>query len=219
MASVPDLRRPSASRLRVTAMWCIVVAVACAGVVGGATRLQHSRAVSPFVTHALGERTASAPLQRPMLADALQHVTEHGVEVSTHGQSIAVALDGARGPWTRHANGVERRLAYGRESIVLTNLSAEELVTVDHRLGTRTWRWRLDASLKPRLTVDGSVSLGTKARSRLAILPVAILDADGRNVTPSGLRWSLARSAGSTWLQLRLDDESLPLPYVIDPNI
>ena len=219
MASVPDLRQPSDSRLRVAVMWCIVVVVACVGVVGGATRLQRSTTASPFVTRALGEHTPTAPLQRPMLADALQHVTKHGVEVSTHGQSIAVALDGARGPWTRHANGVERRLPYGRESIVLTNLSAEELVTVDRRLGARTWRWRLDTSLNPKLRVDGSVSLDTKGRSRLAILPVAVLDAGGRNITPTGLRWSLARSAGSTWLQLRLDDAGLPLPYVIDPNI
>jgi len=212
MASVPDLRQHSASRLRVTAMWCIVVAVACAGVVGGATRLQHSSAGSPFVAHALGERTASAPLQRPMLADALQHVTDHGVEVSTHGQSIAVALDGAHGPWTRHANGVERRLPYGRESIVLTKQSAEELVTIDHELGPRTWRWRLDSSLMPRLRVDGSVALQTRGTSRLEILPVAILDAVGRNVTPQGVHWSLSRHGDTQWLELRLDDAMLPLP-------
>ena len=119
MASVPDLRQTSESRLRVTVIWCAVVAVACAGIVGGAARLERSTGESPFVTHALGESKPTAPLQRPMLADALQHVTKHGVEVSTHGQSIAVALDGAHGPWTRHANGVDRRLPYGRESTPL----------------------------------------------------------------------------------------------------
>src|SRR6185437_15303792 len=55
--------------------------------------------------------------------------------------------------------------------------------------------------------------------TRLAILPVAILDARGRNITPHGLHWTLARAHGATWLQLRFSDHSLPLPYVIDPNI
>ena len=49
------------------------------------------------------------------------------------------------------------------------------------------------------------------------ILPVAILDRDGRDVTPAGLRWSLDRQ-GSGWrLGLWLDDARLPVPYLIDP--
>jgi hypothetical protein len=200
---LPDLRR------------ILLVVVLCVGVVGGAGQLLPHHTSSPFVAHALGKRTPSAPLARPMDADALQRVTQHGMTVSTHGQSIAVALDGARGTWTRHANGVERMLPFGRESIVLTRLSTEELVTVERHLGTRTWRWRLDSSLAPALKADGSVALGT----RLAILPVAILDSTGRNITPRGLRWTLAHMHGATWLQLRLSDGSLPLPYVIDPNI
>jgi hypothetical protein len=200
---LPDLRR------------ILLLAVLCVGGVAGAEQLLPSHTASPFVAHALGTTTPSAPLARPMDADALQRVTQHGLTVSTHGQSVALALDGARGTWTRHANGVERTLPFGHESIVLTRLSTEELVTVERHLGTRTWQWRLDSSLAPTLKADGSVTLGT----RLAILPVAILDAAGRNITPHGLHWTLARAHGATWLQLRLSDRSLPLPYLIDPNI
>ncbi len=49
--------------------------------------------------------------------------------------------------------------------------------------------------------------------------PVAILDERGRDVTPEGLRWSVSRDSGGWLLELRLDDRSLPLPYVIDPAV
>ena len=62
---------------------------------------------------------------------------------------------------------------------------------------------------------DGSVAL----TPRLTILPVKIFAGDGRDVTPRGLRWSLATTRGGTWLQLRLADATLPTPYVIDPSI
>src|SRR5262249_51642947 len=47
------------------------------------------------------------------------------------------------------------------------------------------------------------------------ILPVAILDRSGHDVTPTTARWSVTHDG--KWLELRLDDAKLPVPYVIDP--
>jgi hypothetical protein len=85
-------------------------------------------------------------------------------------------------------------------------------LTVRERQGERVWRWRLEASARPRLTATGGVDAGA-----LSIRPVSILNAAGEPVTPSGLRWRLERGGGAWSLVLRLDDAGLPLPYVIDP--
>ena len=52
-----------------------------------------------------------------------------------------------------------------------------------------------------------------------SILPVQLLTQSGKDVTPAGLHWSLARHGGSHVLELRLDDAHLPLPYTIDPAV
>ena len=49
--------------------------------------------------------------------------------------------------------------------------------------------------------------------------PVRILDADGKDVFPEGLRWGLAEGSDGWILTLQLDDADLPLPYVIDPAV
>jgi hypothetical protein len=70
------------------------------------------------------------------------------------------------------------------------------------------------------LTGDGAVELAAGDRPGAAVIPApAILDAAGRPITPAGLGWSLRRGGSSWWLELRLDDRRLPLPYVIDPAI
>ena len=51
------------------------------------------------------------------------------------------------------------------------------------------------------------------------ILPVAIFDRSGKDVTPAGLRWSLRKAASGWLLELKLNDAKLPLPYVIDPGL
>src|SRR5439155_25792423 len=64
------------------------------------------------------------------------------------------------------------------------------------------------------------VAAPNAARRVLWLAPVRILDADGAAITPAGLRWVLQRAdARSWWLELRLDDRQLPLPYVIDPGV
>ena len=103
-----------------------------------------------------------------------------------------------------------RSTTFGREAITFGDNSVEQSLLVEQAQGTKTWTWDLHTKLSPRLLPDGSVRFG---RSPLSILPVAIFDADGNDVTPVGLRWSL----NGHKLQLRLDDASLPFPYVIDP--
>src|SRR5204862_4204292 len=67
---------------------------------------------------------------------------------------------------------------------------------------------------------DGAVSfVRATGLAPVYIAPVQILDAEGRDVTPANLHWSVRR-AGKAWsLELRLDDSRLPTPYVIDPAV
>ena len=93
---------------------------------------------------------------------------------------------------------------------------------MERRQGTRTWIWRLDANHgSPHLDEAGGVRFSDAGRlSGYHILPVQILDRDGRDVTPKGLSWSLDRNGDADWqLALRLDDQKLPLPYLIDPIV
>ncbi len=66
---------------------------------------------------------------------------------------------------------------------------------------------------------DGAIELlgADGGNSGLTILPAAILDPKGRNITPASTRWSLDRDDRGWLLELDLDDSPLPLPYVIDP--
>src|SRR6185436_15126579 len=74
------------------------------------------------------------------------------------------------------------------------------------------------AKLAPRLTAAATVrSASGKKDSGLRTRPFAAIDARGKDSTPRGLRWSLERAGKTRWLQLRLNDAELPLPYVIDP--
>jgi hypothetical protein len=103
---------------------------------------------------------------------------------------------------------------------------------VTSRQGEKTWTWKLATTLEPRLAKDGGVDFvvdsgwhaahhhfhGPKL-AQYRIAPVAIFDAQGKDITPLGSRWSLAQRGSSWWLELEVDDSSLPLPYVIDPAI
>ena len=62
---------------------------------------------------------------------------------------------------------------------------------------------------------DGGFALGQDLR----LLPVAIRDSHGDDITPDGLAWKLRNVNGRWRLDLHLDDSSFPTPYVIDPAI
>ena len=173
-----------------------------------------------FVDRALGSSSSDASLEQRLAGGATLTVDGRGIDAHAGSATIALASRGAgRGDWQRYRSGVTRTTSFGRESILFGINRAEQFLTVAHRQGTRTWSWQLDATRgHPRLTPDGGVSFSRAGRlDGFHILPVAILDARGRDITPAGLRWSLDRD-GSGWiLGVRLDDKTLPLPYLIDP--
>ncbi|HUJ92496.1 MAG TPA: hypothetical protein VLW05_07335, partial [Gaiellaceae bacterium] len=173
-----------------------------------------------FVDRALGARSGDASLERSLANGATLAVAHGGIDAHVGPTSVALSSIGAGDAgWQRHLDGAVRETSFGRESILFGIDRAEELLTVDSSLGVRTWVWRLDASDgTPRLDADGSVGFSRAGRVvGLHILPVEILDRHGRDVTPAGARWSLTRNGAGWILGLRLDDRSLPVPYLIDP--
>ena len=105
----------------------------------------------------------------------------------------------------------------------MTPAKTEQFLTVVERQGPKTWRWHLKSlNLTPRVGDDGAVGFIRNGRlmSDVAYIePVRILDELGKDVTPDGARWSVAESGGRWFLELALDDATLPTPYVIDPAI
>ena len=197
--------------------------VLSAAVAGGAAVLLPSRPAatpSTFVERALGASSPDASLARRLATGATLSIDRRGLDAHVGAATFALAArDAGRGAWQRYGNGVARPTSFGRETILFGINRAEQFLTVDRRQGTRTWNWRLDATNGvPRLGPDGGVTF-TRAGQLVGfhILPVAILDRGGRDVTPAGLHWSLDRQGSSWILGLRLDDSQLPVPYLIDP--
>ena len=173
-----------------------------------------------FVDQALGAPSADASLGRRLVAGSTLSVDASGIVAHVGSSAITLASRGAgNGAWERYSDGASRRTSFGRESILFGINRAEQFLTVDRRQGTRAWTWRIAATNGvPYLGPDGSVTFVHAGHLvGLHILPVAILDRRGRDVTPAGLRWSLDRQGSSWILGLRLDDAHLPVPYLIDP--
>ncbi len=108
----------------------------------------------------------------------------------------------------------------GPVSVAARHGAAEVLQTVERHLGLRVWRWRLDTRSQPRVSSDGSVGFfdpRTHLLDGVVVSPVRVLDPKGRDVTPAATRWTIAVHGRSQFLELRLDDARLPLPYTIDP--
>jgi RHS repeat-associated protein/uncharacterized repeat protein (TIGR02059 family) len=78
----------------------------------------------------------------------------------------------------------------------------------------------LETPLQARVGGDGSVGFfdpRTHLLTGLEIPPVRVFDRRGKNVTPAGSHWQIALLGGDQFLQLRLDDAGLSVPYTIDP--
>src|SRR5919198_6204539 len=169
---------------------------------------------SAYLTRELGSPLSSASLVRkparlhPALGGKLE-IRAGGLKVTSGRQHLSLRFAGDA-KWRQYSNGVARRTAFGRETIAFGDNRVEQSLLVDRHVGTRTWRWQLSSNVDARVAADGSVRFGS---SPLRILPVAILDGRGNDVTPKGARWSLRNHA----LVLTLDDADLPTPYVIDP--
>jgi len=195
-------------------------------VLGGATVVSKTDSSPPlrpltFLDSALGKRADRAPLVRTPQRNLKVKILPRGYSVTADAGTVALVATRASQPWTSFADGVERVTPYGSEAITVDGSTTEQFLTVTRRQGPRTWSWRLSAkNLTPRLGADGSIRfLAGKRVTGFSIAPVAIYDSVGRDVTPKGAHWTLARGGGSVWLKLRLDDKKLPLPYVIDPAI
>ncbi len=174
---------------------------------------RHASSAPAFVKEQLGARRAAKP----------SAITSGGFRVSVAGGSVSLSsTDGGTGRWASYAGGAARKTPYGREFVTLAGSGAEQLLQVDRRQGSHTWRWQLDTpGLTPSLRSDGAVALlgadGQDTGTRIA--PVKLLDRRGASVTPKGLHWSLASHGSARFLELRLDDASLPVPYLIDPAV
>ncbi len=175
-----------------------------------------------FVATQLGARRATLPVAALQQYGAESTVTAGGFQVRIGALTMSLAsMDGGAGNWTAYAGGASRTTTFGREFVTITGSGAEQLLQVDSHQGAHTWRWRIGGTdLVPRLTDADAVSfVGRDGRpTGISIAPVALLDTAGNSLTPKGLRWTLARHGGDRFLELRLDDSLLPVPYVIDPS-
>ena len=155
---------------------------------------------SAFLTRELGPPLGPASLVRvpahstpslvkPALGGKLE-IRNGGLEVTSGHSSLSLHYGSARGAWRGHQHGVQRKLPFGSETIVLGTNRVEQSLFVGSRQGTRTWRWRLDAgNLAARVTQDGTVRFADGSKdSGLRILPVVIFDKNRKDVTPAGLR-------------------------------
>ncbi len=171
-----------------------------------------------FLNEALGS-DRSAPLA-PVRAGSATARIDAGrllVQGPQREQVGLSALVGGSPRWERRANGEWRATPFGSEAITLGTADPEHFLTVDRRVGTRTWKWALDTKLTARLLPNGGVGFVDPTSHRisdLTIAPVAIFNSTGDDVTPAGVRWELGPSGT---LELNLNDASLPEPYVIDP--
>ncbi|HEY8104037.1 MAG TPA: hypothetical protein VIE18_05935, partial [Gaiellaceae bacterium] len=197
----------------------VATAVALCLVMVGRHTGHEAHTPARFLTAALGDERA-APLA-PVQAGSATARIDTGrlvVESARHDRiGLSARVPGSR-TWMRRAKGEWRETPFGSEAITLGTKDPEHFLTVDRRIGNKTWEWKLETTLAGRLLPNGGVGFvdpKTRRVSELTIAPVAIFDAAGTDVTPAGLRWELG-GAGRT-LKLNLNDEGLPEPYVIDP--
>jgi large repetitive protein len=238
MASFPDLRPslPSATAeskgLRRFFRSPLILAVSAALLltaffaVSELATLRGAKAhdASAYLTRLLGPPLDSARLVRKPGRDIKVEVGKRdGLSVTHAGvDSITLAARGAgHAGWRHYANGVNRSTPFGSETITVGPGQAEQFLTVTRKQGKRTWQWNLGTNLKPKSLSNGSVELrrAGSATPEYQVLPVSILDGDGKNVTPAGSHWKLKKNGASWRLLLTLDDAKLPTPYVIDPAI
>lgn len=143
------------------------------------------------------------------------------VFVANGGESIGLWSTGvALRQVVAGARGYVSESPVGPMSVMARSASVEMSQRVERRLGVRVWRWRLATPLRARVSADGSVGLfdrRTHLMAGLVIRPVRVLGERGRDVTPKGRRWRIVTHGGDQFLELRLNDAELPVPYTIDP--
>src|SRR5262249_47904621 len=204
-------------RANLVSVVLVALVAAVTGTIAFAFRGDHGAKEASVVARSLGRPQPATPLVRPALGAKLQ-VAHAGLTIASGTASLSLAFPApSAGTWHGYEHGVSRRTSFGSEAITFGVNRMEESLSVDSHQGTRVWRWRLSTKqLVPRVGRDGSIRFKANGKpSGYRILPVAILDRDGNDVTPPGARWSV--TSNGKWLELRLDDAKLPVPYVIDP--
>ncbi|MDX6544061.1 MAG: hypothetical protein QOK32_1664, partial [Gaiellaceae bacterium] len=175
---------------------------------------------SSFLQQALGASHPGGSLARRPKPGVSVAVEPRRTIVRRNGHTLSLSAVGAgSATWNRFENGASRPTPFGHETVTIGTERTEEFLTVDRRVGVRTWRWQLaTTTLDPNLRHDGSIDFKAGAPfAGLRIAPATILDSAGNDVTPAGARWSLERTGRGWSLALRVDDAALPVPYVIDP--
>src|SRR5256714_1515083 len=176
---------------------------------------------SAYLTRELGSPLSSASLVRAPARGVKVTFGRRGFR-TVHGQhALRLELSGmGTSSLAKFTHGVSVRTTFGRVVMSATPRKTEQYLVVDGHHGTKTWRGRRDAKgLRPRIGDDGYVAFiaGHRGTGDFVIAPPKVLGADGRDISPDNLHWSLARARGSWWLELALDDSELPTPYIIDP--
>src|SRR5690349_18073498 len=162
---------------------CVVAAVAALAAVGfGLLGSGQTGRGAAFDVQALGGPQRALPAVHTSTFTAT--IGARGYTAGTGARAVTVAaVGGGAGRWTPHVHGATRATPYGHETITLTPNAAEQLSTVDRHLGPKTWSWELRGiDLNPTLRADGSVWFGPRIATH--ILPVAIFDQVGNDVTP-----------------------------------
>src|SRR5579862_526392 len=182
--------------------------------------------VPAFLHGALGSSDSRASLARRPAPGVRVSILDSGFRVADADGAVAVVPAAAGSDlttaWQRYEGGASRATGFGTDAVVFDpkGQGAEQFLVVAQHHGVRVWRWRLATSYVPRVNDRGVVGFFRGARMMSQWIPPAqILDANGKDVTPKGLHWSAVRTGGAWWLELRLDDAKLPLPYAIDPAV
>src|SRR5207237_7712828 len=147
------------------------------------------------------------------VAARIQHHALSVTSMSIPGDHVSLSNIGdGNAKWHSRELGATRNTPFGADSIVVSSSVAEQFLTVAQHLGTKTWRWNLDTNLRPRLLEDGSVGFVPRHPgliSDLVIAPVAILDRNGRTITPHDAHWAIGGTDAHPTLELRLNDATL----------
>ena len=178
----------SASPVRLAALAMFVAAIFMAVMLLGAPG--RSEGPPAFLSKALGAADAEAPLVRHPEAGVELAIQDSSFRIRSSSATVTLATQGAGpGDWHRFEHGVSRPIAEGAETILVDGPTLEQFLTIRERQGLRTWRWRIDTAQVPRVGDDGAVAfLDTKLHrlTDVSIAPAAILDAEGKDVTPNG---------------------------------
>src|SRR5438309_2010274 len=87
-----------------------------------------------------GSAHSTPSLVKPALGGKLE-IRNGGLRVTSGHSSLSLHYGSARGVWSGHQHGVQRKLPFGSETIALGTNRIEQSLLVGSRQGTRTWGW------------------------------------------------------------------------------